>query len=195
MPEPQYSTFGQVLLVARRARRPLAAASFAPLILRWASEPLSLPELPDRCPQPFLVEIDEERPFCLDYKLHPHDLTESVAAFRPWRDLPVGTSHSVHELFSPSFKTAMPPRPVHIVLGLYSGVFNGEELLPNDPLRHPPLLAKGIFERQRVPDSERFDQKGNLVATVDVEQPSLLLTVLRLDTYTFHQLRPGAVPA
>src|SRR5262249_35714669 len=75
-----------------------------------------------------------------------------------------------------------------------SGMFNGHRLTPNDPTRHPPLLAKGVFERELVPVSERRNGDGDLVATVEIERPRLSLTVLRLDDSSFHRLAAGTVP-
>jgi hypothetical protein len=194
LPEPEFSAYKQVLLVGRRARRPLASPSFAPMILRWAEDASSLPELPARCPEPFVVEPDAEMPFCLDYELASHDLTASIVAFRPWEGLPVGTSLSARGLLGSRFETAMPPRPVHIALALSSGMFNGHRLEPDDP-RHPPLLAKGVFERELVPVSERYNDDGDFLGSIEVERPRLSLTVLRLDDYSFHELRAGTVPA
>jgi uncharacterized methyltransferase DUF6094 len=194
LPEPEFSAFRQVLLVARRARRPLASPAFAPTILRWAQDADSLPILPERCPEPYVVAHDDEAPFALAYELAPYDLAAALESFAPWRDLPaLGTDLSARDLLGAKYETAMPPKPVHIALALSSGVFNGHRLEPNEP-RHPPLLAKGVFERELVPVSERFDREGDLVASVEVERPRLALTVLRLDDYAFHRLQPGTVP-
>ncbi|MDP9120128.1 MAG: DUF6094 domain-containing protein, partial [Acidobacteriota bacterium] len=195
LPEPEFSRFRQVLLVGRRARRPLTTPSFAPTILRWARDATSLPVLPERCREPYAVVAEGAAPFYLSYELAPHDLTSSIEAFQPWKDLPVGTSLSARELLGTRFETAMPPKPVHIALALSSGMFNGHRLEPNDPHRHPPLLAKGVFERELVPVSERFSSEGERIATVEIERPRLALTVLRLDDYAFHRLAPGTVPA
>lgn len=194
LPEPEFHGFRQVLLVGRRARRTLASSRSAPAILEWARNPDSLPVLPEQCAEPYLVEEDDELPFSLAYKIAPYDLTASLETYRPWQNEPLGTSFSARELLGARFETAMPPKPVHIALALSSGVFNGHPLEPNDP-RHPRLLAKGIFDRELVPVSERTNDAGEVVSTVEVERPRLVLTVLRLDTYTFHVLQAGTVPA
>jgi uncharacterized methyltransferase DUF6094 len=195
LPEPEFSCFHQVLLVGRRARRPLDSAAFAPQILAWAEDAGSLPVLPERCPDPYVVPPSPETGYSLAYDLAPYDLTAAVLGFRPWLDAPVGTSLSARELLGARFETAMPPKPVHIALALSSGMFNGHLLKPNDPRRHPPLLAKGVFERELVPISERHNREGDVVATVEIERPRLALTVLRLDDSSFHRLAAGTVPA
>jgi hypothetical protein len=192
LPDPEFQVFRQVLLVGRRAAKPLVSASFARTLREWASNVESLPVLPERCPDPYLVE--REAAYLVDYALAPLDITAALEGYRAWKDAPVGTSFSARSLLGARFETAMPPKPVHIALALSSGMFNGHRLEPNDPDRHPPLLAKGVFDRKLVPVSERVGQDGDLVATVAVEQPRLCLTVLRLDDYTFHPLEPGTIP-
>jgi len=192
LPDPEFQVFRQVLLVGRRAAKPLASPSFAQTIRGWSHDVDSLPVLPERCPDPYLVDC--EATFLVDYALAPFDITAAMAAYRPWKDAPVGTSFSARGLLGARFETAMPPKPVHIALALSSGMFNGHRLEPNDPHRHPPLLAKGIFDRKLIPVSERVGSAGELLATVAIEQPRLCLTVLRLDDYTFHPLEPGTIP-
>ncbi|HEX3532053.1 MAG TPA: DUF6094 domain-containing protein [Thermoanaerobaculia bacterium] len=192
LPEPEFQAFRQVLLVGRRAAKPLSSAPFAETLRMWARDAETLPVLPEQCPDPYVV--DTEAYYYLDYTLAPFDLTAAVEAFRPWQDCPVGTSVSARQLLGARYETAMPPKPVHIALALSAGMFNGHRLEPNDPWRHPPLLAKGVFERDLVPISERFNREGELVATVEIERPTLCLTLLRLDDYTFHQLEPGTIP-
>jgi len=192
LPDPEFQVFRQVLLVGRRAATPLVSGSFARTIHAWASNVDSLPVLPERCPDPYLV--DRQAAYQVGYALAPLDITAALEGYRAWKDAPVGTSFSARSLLGARFETAMPPKPVHIALALSSGMFNGHRLEPNDPDRHPPLLAKGVFDRKLVPVSERVGQDGDLVATVAVEQPRLCLTVLRLDDYTFHPLEPGTIP-
>lgn len=191
LPDPEYQAFRQVLLVGRRAAKPLTTATFARTIVEWSRDSDSLPVLPERCPDPFTV--DPEPYYSINYAFAPFDLTGAVEAFRPWKDVPVGTSFSARELLGARFETAMPPKPVHIALALAAGMFNGHRLEPNQP-RHPALLAKGVFHRELVPVSERVNGEGDVVATVEIERPSLCLTVLRLDDYTFHRLEPGTIP-
>ncbi len=197
LPEPEFSRFQQALLVGRRAMRPLTSSgmpAMARTILDWAEDGRSLPVLPERCPDPYEINRSPETWYSLAYELAPYDLTAAVEGFRPWQDAPVGISQSARELLGSRFETAMPPKPVHIALALSSGMFNGHRLEPNDPRRHPPLLAKGVFERELVPVSERQNSEGEVVATVEIERPRLALTILRLDDSSFHRLASGTVP-
>ena len=158
------------------------------------ARPASMPVLPERCPEPWTVETDPETGFDLSYELEAHDLTASLQGFRPWEGTPVGVDVPVRDLLGARFRTAMPPKPAHIALALSSGVFNGHRLEPNDPRRHPPLLAKGSFERELVEVSQQVDSYGAVTGAIEIERPRLRLTILRLDDYSFHTLGAGTVP-
>lgn len=194
LPQPEYSAFGQVLVVGRRAGRPLFGAPMEPTIRRWAATPDRLPVLPEVCPEPLEVVLDEDTSFHLGYRLEPLDLTAALERFRPWEGEPVGVDYTARDLLGARFHTALPPKPAHIALALSSGMFNGHQLDPNDPRRDPPLLAKGTFERDYLAVGEKRDAEGDLVGVVEVEQPRLQLTILRLDSFTFHHLTAGTVP-
>ncbi|MBT8427493.1 MAG: hypothetical protein KJO02_05635, partial [Erythrobacter sp.] len=73
-------------------------------------------------------------------------------------------------------------------------MLNGKQLEPNDRTRHPPILAKGVFERERLEISEKRDAEGERVGAVAIERPKLALTILRLDDFSFHRLEPGTMP-
>lgn len=196
LPEPEFQAFGQVLVVGRRAAQPLSGSQVAGGLLRAAADPFLLPVLSEVCDDPFTVSAPKpfDPPYSLFYDLAEADLAAAVEAFEPWQGQPVGVSQPVRELLGARFETACPPKPVHIALALSSGMFDGQRLEPNDPRRHPPLLAKGHFERQLVPVSDRHNAEGELTSTVTVERPRLVLTALRLDTYAFHTLQQGTVP-
>ncbi|HXU46617.1 MAG TPA: DUF6094 domain-containing protein, partial [Thermoanaerobaculia bacterium] len=193
LPEPDYRDFSQVLVVGRRAPRPLARAPFAAAVRRWGLDPLSIPVLPARVEDPLAIDL-EGATYDLYFALEPHDLTAALDGFRPWLGAPVGVGLPVGDLLGARFETAMPPKPAHIALAISSGLFNGRRIEPNDPSRHPPLLAKGQFEREPLDVSERCDGEGRVVSRVQIERPRLRLNVLRLDSYTFHELAEGSIP-
>lgn len=195
LPEPEYSQFRQVLLVGRRAERSLYGKPMLSWLRQWAEEPERLPALPEACPEPLELDLGGRSYPALTFTVEPRDFGAVLDAFRPWEDAPVGTSHSARHLIGSTSETAMPPRAAHIALALASGVFNGQALEPNDPGLHPRLLAKGVFLREQVRVSERHDEDGDLSSAIEIEQPKLHLTVLRLDSYGFHELAHGTVPS
>lgn len=194
LPEPDFQVFSQVLVVGRRAARPLARAPFAHRVRAWGADPDFLPVLPDRVADPYDVVLDRSTYFSLHPTLIPYDITAALDGFQPWQGVPIGVEFPVDQLLGARFETAMPPKPAHIALALASGMFDGREIEPNDPRRHPRLLAKGRFERNPIEVSVKRDERGQVISRVLVERPRLRLTVLRLDNYTFHELVDGAVP-
>ncbi|MCP3963098.1 MAG: hypothetical protein GY719_35105 [bacterium] len=194
LPDPHFDAFAQVLLVARRAPRALPANSFEATVAGWGSEPEELPVLPEACAEPLEIDLDADCDYPLQLTPRGLDLSAALEAFRPWEDAPVGVDSGVRDLLGARFQTAMPPKPAHIALALSSGMFNGHRLEPNDATRHPPVLAKGIFERELVEVSERTNADGEVTGSVQVEQPRLRLWILRLDTYEYLELEPGVVP-
>lgn len=195
LPDPDFQAFRQVLVVARRTAKPLTDTCKAETIRGWAEKPLNLPELPEVCPEPLGVDLDPHPHYHLGLHLDELDVTAALDAFRPFDDEAIGLADETSELLGAKFETAVPPKPAHIALALSSGMFNGWPLEPNNPSRHPPVLAKGVFEREHVPVSERTDKEGEVTGIVEIEQPRLRLTVLRLDDLSFQELSPGTIPA
>lgn len=194
LPEPEWQGFRQVLLVARSASVPVAGEFTRRKIERWAAHPEELPVLAESCPDPYEVRLEGVEPRGFDYGLADLDLAAAICGARPFAGAAAGLDQPVEDLLGARFETAMPPKPAHIALALASGMFNGRTLYPNDPKRHPALLAKGAFERRFVPVSERRNRKGEKTGTVEIELPELRLTVLRLDTGGFHTLAAGTEP-
>lgn len=193
-PGEDFDSFGQVLLLGRRSGKPLTDTTMADTVRRWAEEPETLPELPEECPDPLELDVKPFPAFNLELYVEELDVTAALEAHRPLGEEVVGLNADATDLLGARFQTAAPPKPAHIALALSSGMFNGWPLAPNDPERHPPLLAKGVFERENLIVSEKTNQEGEVTGVVEIEQPRLRLTVLRLDEMSFHELAPGTVP-
>ena len=198
LPDEHFADFQQVLLVARRAALPTVAPEVEARI-RECADPDRLPVLPETCADP--LELPEPPPVdpyeareTFELRLLPLDVTSVLDQFRPWEGRGTGTDLDARHLLGARFHTATPPKPAHIALALSAGMFNGLQLQPNDPRRHPPVLAKGVFERQRVEVGQTTNKDGNVTGSIQVEQPHLRVELLRLDTYTYQTLAAGVVP-
>ena len=192
IPDEHFEAFGQVLVVGRRREKPLHDALGAEEIAGYAEKPLDLDVLPDVCPAPLVVSSEPR--YHQGYRMEAFDANGALETFRPWDGEPLGVGHTAEEILGPKFETAVPPKPAHIALALSSGMFNGRELQPNDLRRHPPLLAKGVFGRTLVEIDTKTNDKGEVTGSVQIERPHLKLTILRLDTFEFHELRSGTIP-
>ena len=192
-PPEHFAHFGQVLVAGRRRPRPLEVASHAAArILRWAEDPSELPDLPEACPDPF--RMPEPHWHRVTYDLAEIDLTAALRAFRPWPADETGGDLPARELLGSRFPVVLPPKPAHLALALAAGMFNGHRLDPDDPRRLPPVLAKGAYSRESVEIDEKTAPDGTVSVTA-VDRPRLTVTLLRLDTLTFHELAQGTEPA
>ncbi len=191
-PDPDYAAFGQIVVVGRRARvsgPPL----FEETIRSWAAEPERLPILAEHCASPLPLDLDSNT-FSLAFESCPLDVQAAQAAFRPWLAAPVGQDGPVLDLFGATLDAAFPPKPTHLALALSVGLFNGHHLEANDPVRHPPIVAKGVLDRELLTIGERRNSDGDVTATVELETPSLSLSALDLEQGVFHALAHGVVP-
>jgi len=195
LPRPEYDAFGQVLVAGRRRAEALEAApGSAGRVLGWAPAPEALPELPERCAEPYAIPSAGSVWYGLEYRLAEVDVPAAAAAFEPWPGGETGGRLGAGELLGARFPVALPPRPAHIALALAAGMFNGHRLDPDEPDRLPPLLAKGSYTREAV-EIDRREAEDGTASIVTVDRPRLTVTVLRLDDSTFHTLAEGTEPA
>ena len=192
-PAPAFEAFRQCVLLARKRSAPVPDNPLdQKRIERWAADAGAMPELPES-PAP-LFEIRAETAG-LDLAELPLDLHGLLTGFRPWyRAGFAGFNRGIGDLIGAKFPVAQPPRPAHIALALSVGTLNGKKLTPNRP-GLPVLLAKGSFRRDLRTVEERYNKDGDHLGSVKVQRPKLTLSVLRLDTLEFLELKPGAAPS
>lgn len=204
-PGEHFRAFRQVVLFARR-RPPLLAPDSALLarIATWAADPMLLAELPDAGPARFTVPSfpDDDAGFST-WQIAPLDLVALTSLARPWRRtdrrgriapfpaaLPPGGAAMLH---ARTFPVAMPLGEGHVPAALACGVMNGARLAPDDPATGlPDVYAKAVFRKRWKTADTRSDKDGHVVGEIQVEQPELSLTVLDLESRTFHTPRSSA---
>ncbi|MCB1034170.1 MAG: hypothetical protein KDD47_10095, partial [Acidobacteria bacterium] len=172
-PDPEYQAFGQVVVLGRRRSLPARVAD--PFVLEdvetWGERPGDLPPLPER-PSPHLVEWSWEAPADLSLEHRTYDPHEALEGFRVL-DHCGYQDRTAAGLLGHTYSTAAPPRAAHIALALSAGLFNGQEIEPNEPGRFPSLLVKGVFRRELLRIKENRDEEGAVESHVDIEQPRL----------------------
>ena len=194
-PPGEFEAFRQVVIVGRRS--PVVRAG-APRdrIFAWAERPEALPVLGGGECFPLVVPVDPERFVLPDLHAMPLDAQAVAEEWRPWKGEPVGVDLGVDDLIGRTFPTALPPKPAHLALALAAGHFNGHRLIPNEPAPEwPPIIIKGSFHRERVEVDKQLDERGRQTASIQVEQPRLRLSGLRLDLYTFFRPAAGSEPS
>jgi hypothetical protein len=197
-PDPDYATFKQVVVFARRSRRFEPDPVVVARVQAWADSVEGLPILGETSA---VYEVKGTM-YTTTWKVQELDLHALVTKARPWHQttreglLPV--PHTLpttppESLLWRRYTLATPPRPAHIASGLATGLFNGLRITPDsDTSELPDLLVKGTFEREFVPVEDKLDAEGVIVGTVEVERPRLSVTCLNLSTGTYQELgTPG----
>lgn len=88
------------------------------------------------------------------------------------------------------YTLAAPPKPGHIAAAIAAGVFDGCEVVPDHTNSHlPPLLVKGVFDREMVHERTEMNKEGEVTAEVFVQAPKLVVTVLDLRSGQIRTLR------
>ena len=195
-PDGDFERFGQVVIVANRRDEPRSTPD--PVLLgyleRGIKNPLDLPIVRTGDPNPQEAAFSWSSGYGLSCELLPFDPVATLEKARPFAECGFADTDTA-TLFEPTYTTAAPPRAAHIAMALSAGIFNGQRLAADEPERFPPLLVKGVFEREWLRVKERRDEDGEFQSAVEIERPKLRLTVLRLDTYTYQTLGAGTVPS
>lgn len=187
LPDPHYAAFRQVLVRARRRLVPLGSPDpgVVDLMHRGDAAPLELPVLGsvahDAWTLPVLEYAEcEWRPGYLDeggiYATHtPWGVTLGKRTERASAPFPaVGTFGVVRH----RYRAAVPPKPAHLAAAVAAGVFDGDLLDPDAGEDLPRIAAKGSFRRVWRTEEEKRDREGRLTGTVEIERPSLEVTIL-----------------
>lgn len=201
-PEGDFEVFKQVVLVARK-RQGLFASNpvLVEKVLAWSEDASNLPVLPE-VGNP-VYKVPSSKAYCggLDeWVIRPVDVTTLVRKLRPWHQTMKGgqlipvpgiiPGIPVQELLLRQYPVATPPRPAHIAAGIASGLLNGSRIEPSDPSTGlPPLLVKGVFDKEYRTVEEKLNKDGAVKSVVQVQQPKLVTTVLDLNTHKYHVLK------
>lgn len=206
-PEPDYSAFKQVVLVARRRVRPLEASlADTKLIARinaWAESTRKLPEL-TLFTAPVVAFAPNGKSDIPYWRLNALDVESIYREARPWAMGSGDKTRAIHGLgfdtnitdVSVNFPVVMPLRPAHVAVALASGLINGREIVPDEPASGlPPLLAKGVFVREFRQVAERTNKDGDVTSVTMVQQPKLTVSILDLNQLAYYDLSNGNEPA
>lgn len=206
LPGADFDVFKQVLLVARKSD-----ALFEPdpaivgQVRAWAADASIIPELPEVGSE-VTLKVPSSKGYhqgLHEWKMRTVDTKVLLTKLRPWHQTTRGgqvvpvpgivPDLPVQDLLLRSYPVATPPRPAHIAAGIASGLFNGARIEPSDAKTGlPPLLVKGVFDREYRTVEEKKNKDGEVRAVVQVQQPKLVTTVLDLNTHQYHVLRTGA---
>jgi hypothetical protein len=204
-PGDHFHAYRQVVLYARkRDARLVADPALLEEITGWAKNPALLGELPldaDPASAPYAIDLNQGAGGLAKWKAREVDLGALTDAIRPWHRtskkgsverVPNILPAALDEVMRRRYTTATPLRPAHAAAAIAAGVFNGSRIEPTDPASGlPPILIKGVFDKEWRKIDEKRNKQGEVTQVVEIQQPKLRTTILRLDTNTFLTLGNG----
>ncbi len=197
-PAADFEGYKQVVFYGRK-RATLDHADEVTLarVLGWAADASTIPELPTVPIVPLPTTARWGARF-KTWAIKSVDVTALLAKVRPWtQTMKAGGSMAVPniipdlpvaDLLLRHYEMATPPRPAHIAAGIASGLFNGSRI-ESSTAGLPPLLVKGVFDREYKTIEEKRNKDGEVKALVQIQQPKLVTTILDLSTHRYHTLK------
>ncbi len=200
-PEPEFSVFKQVVVVAKRSFSKTTDWMIENNVKNWAEHPETIPILDETFQVTYPVSM--RRCWVHELKVLKVDETTLLKQFVPFHqsgkkgglfsNRQAYPQKNITDLLQQSYQLAASPKPAHVATAIAAGVFNGSRVVPNNP-GLPPLLVKGVFDKEFRTVKENTDKKSGVVTSiVQVQQPKLTVTVFDLDNRIFRQLPQGIV--
>lgn len=192
-PDAEWDAYKQIVLFATKRKEEafLRDDDAATLITKWAKDANSIPLLEEGCTSRKLTThgyvghltaravdmVAIKKEMKVWYQTGRKGSTEMVFGV-----LPSGSSATS---MNRTYTLATPPRPAHIAAGLAAGVFNGVVVNPDSNKELPPIMLKGVFNKEFQTVEEKQNKNGETTSVVQVQQPRLITTVLDMNTYKY----------
>lgn len=205
LPDGHYEAFRQVIVRARRRRVALLtpAPEIVARVTAAAEDPLSLPVLGVADHAPWTLPV-LERPGC-EWEAGYLDETALYEAHGPWNvSVGKGRTERARAPFPPPgtlgavqhrYRAAVPAKPAHLAAALAAGVLDGDRLRPDPGQNLPVIAAKGSFARVWRTEEEKVSKTGEVVGRVQIERPSLTVTVLDVEGAKYATLEAKPEPS
>ena len=103
------------------------------------------------------------------------------------------TDRTWAQLSSREYPTLMPLKPAYVADAIASGALDGE-LVESADGASPPVLVKGMFDRRFREVDVKYDSAGEARTSVQVQRPSLRVSVLDPAAGSVHVLGDSALP-
>lgn len=203
-PDSDFEAFKQVVLIATKRTLLTEDPRVEAQVRSWAKDPSTMPVLgTGGVVATVHAATEEQQSGFTSWEVAQVDMTAVLAKIKPWHTtdrggglqrvpgiLPEGQAL---DALSRTYPLAMPPRPAHIATGIAAGVFNGAVIRPDNELSSlPPLLVKGVFDREFETVDEKKNKDGETTGYVQIQQPKLVVTALDLREKKFHTIRSSS---
>lgn len=194
-PDPVWNDFRQVILFAKRKADSPFEVSFPELeaqIRTWASDPNTIPDL-EALDEP-IIHIPGQSIYSWD--MAGIDLQAIKESFRPWVGVAgVEPPDDINAHFKRTFPVASKPRAAHLAGAMAAGLFNGMRIVPDAVTGLPPVLIKGVFDKEFRSVEDKVNKKGEKVAELQVQHPKLSVCLLDLVAGVYHTVGHSDIPS
>lgn len=201
-PDPEYDLFRQCVVYAVKRSAPLLepSAALRAQIEAWARDVSLMPVLPAAgTVDPVVRVLPHDRCGFDEWRMRPADTSVLLDRFVPWHEMnrtgalhPIAgvlPDHAGGDLLRRQYPMAVAPAAAYIGTAIAGGTYNGARIEPDDPSSGlPPLLVKGVFDKDYKTIDEKTNKKGETTAIVRIEQPMLRVTVLDLRAHVYYTL-------
>ena len=193
-PDEHWGDFRQVVLLARRKTKAKFEASFPEIeaqVNGWAADANTIPVLAKTDKPIANLHVGTGRGFS-NWEMGSVDLEEVKANYVPWEGVAsISPPDDIQKHFRRTFPVASRPRASHLAGAIAAGIFNGMKIVPSDPSSNlPPVLIKGVFDKDYRRVEDKINKDGEKVAEVQVQQPKLSVCLLDLSTGIYHTVSP-----
>jgi len=200
-PNPEYDLFKQVIVVARRTMTRVIPDWFISRnVERWATEPDTIPNIESM--EVIEYQVDNNNEWITNFDIRKINEADVMLQHVPFHFTGKKGSaiagrntypqKNIDSLLQQSYPLAASPKPAHVATAVAAGVFNGARIMPNTK-GLPPLLVKGVFDKEFRTIKENADKSGTVTSLVQVQQPKLTVTVFDLENKVLRQLPQGVI--
>lgn len=193
-PVGDYDAYKQVVLMARKTNRLGADPLVEAQVDHWVESPDTIPVLGKADSK--LYRLPDPDYHYNNWVVKTADFIGLSRKYRPWRFTAAKSLQNVPhilpevpvaDLLFREYPVATLPRPAHIAAGIASGMFNGRRVESDKP-GFPPILVKGVFDREFETVRENTNKEGEVTSVVQVQKPKLVTTIFDLDALEYRTL-------
>lgn len=190
-PDEDFGVYKQVVLFARKVSSPFPDDRVSAQILSWSESLDGVAILPTVEEGYNHAPIDIGNGTCGIETWRCVGLdTSSLSGMDPWKGSTVHIAPDVN--YQRTYPVASMPRASHLAAAMAAGIFNGFQVSPTGSDSLPPLLVKGVFDREWRKVEDKINNKGEKTAEVQVQAPKLSVCYMDLTTGKFGEVKAVA---
>jgi hypothetical protein len=209
-PDTLFAIYKQCVIFGVRRLTPLLTPdpTLVEQIKKWSCDSDSFPVLPAPGSQRPIYDVRPSRGDTgfSKWRMRPADTDNLMKRFVPWSETDrAGVMHPIAgvtpdlstsnggNMMRRVFPVAVKMAKAHTSTAIAAGAMSGRLMEPDDPESGlPKVIIKGTFRRDRCTIETRTNKKGDTVAEVKIERPTLQIVALDIANRKYVHLRNDA---